>query len=82
MTEDMGMLGELKELSPREVVERYNALAEENKRLREALKPFADIAGDFPDYTDDQYKNTMAWAVPSVGCFRRARAALEQTGGA
>jgi hypothetical protein len=39
--------------------------------LREALEPFAEIAKEFSDSLDDEDKNTMRWAVPTVGDIRR-----------
>jgi hypothetical protein len=61
---------------------------EENARLREALKPFADMAHEF----DDLFMGEEFWedsdvldchqfdAVPTVGNFRAARAAIRGGG--
>lgn len=46
------------------------------KVLEEALAPFAEIAKEFVDTLADDKKNTMHWAVPTVGQLRAARAAL------
>ena len=64
-------------------------LREENARLREALKPFADMAHEF----DDLFNGEEFWedsdvldchqfdAVPTVGNFRAARAAIAKARG-
>src|SRR5512142_3030725 len=39
---------------------------------RKALEPFAEIAKEFTPQLSNSHKNTMHWAVPTVGDFRRA----------
>lgn len=52
------------------------ALAEAKK----VIAPFAEIAMDLIDGLKDDAKNTMHWAVPTVGHLRAARAFAEQQG--
>lgn len=59
--------------------DRAARLEAENKRLRAALKPFADVAREFAHVLPDSDKNTMHWAVPKVGEFRAALRAYEQS---
>jgi hypothetical protein len=61
---------------------RVSSLEEENKRLREALKPFAE-AGDNTDANDD-YSSASIWEHPcamdiTIGDLRRARRICLQT---
>ena len=58
--------------------------ADEIERLREALRPFAENAGAWFDFTDDErlvevFDNRRDCAELTVGDLRRARAALEQS---
>lgn len=39
---------------------------------RKTLEPFAEIAKELTDQLTDDRKNTMHWAVPTVGQFREA----------
>ena len=57
-----------------------NDLMREIQELREALKPFAEIAKELSPQLPDDEKNTFAWAVPYAGAFRIARAKLEGSG--
>ncbi len=41
-----------------------------------ALEPFAEIAKELSPSLSDDHTNTMHWAVPSVGDFRKAMKAL------
>jgi len=62
------------------VCERYETAEAEVKRLRDALKPFADIASSYdPPEDDDDQKCWHAESTPTIGDLRRARA-LSSTG--
>ena len=58
------------------------ALEEENKRLREALKPFANYAEtlDANKHSDDLHIGYYYRTSPTVGDCRKARAALSEKG--
>ena len=47
-------------------------LRAENARLREALKPFAELKPEFDDIDDDEYADALV----QMGWIRAARAAL------
>lgn len=52
------------------------------KRLRELLKPFADLAPAYdPTEDDDDVRCWHAESTPTLGDLRRARTALASTGG-
>lgn len=53
-------------------------LEAENARLREALKPFANLA-DVYDPPDGDDKAAVWYKVPTIGQLRKARAALGDT---
>lgn len=54
----------------------------EVKRLRELLKPFADLAPAYdPTEDDDDVRCWHAESTPTLGDLRRARTALASTGG-
>lgn len=42
----------------------------------EALKPFAEIAKEIQPTLKDEHRNTMIWAIPTVGDLRRASTVL------
>jgi len=44
--------------------------------VREAARPFVDVANNFQDTLPDARINTQEWAIPKVGDFRRLAAAL------
>jgi hypothetical protein len=46
--------------------------------LEEALKPFAEIAKDLQPHLAAEYKNTMHWAIPTVGQLRTAADILQR----
>lgn len=58
----------------------YNEVAEHIRELEEALKPFVEIAKELQPHLETDCKNTMHWAVPTVGQFRSAAAALSHAG--
>ncbi len=60
-----------------EAADALESLSAENADLREALKPFSEIAEELGDGIADNEKNTLAWAVPYAGDLRNARAKLE-----
>lgn len=64
----------------REAASALESLSAENAELREALKPFAEIAKELGDGIPDDGKNTWDWAVPYAGDLRHARAKLEGSG--
>jgi len=51
--------------------------AERIRELEETLAPFAEIAGHLTDVLEDDEKNNMLWAVPTVGQLRAALSALQ-----
>jgi len=51
-------------------------LTRENEAMRKALEPFAEIAKELLPGLDNDRKNTMHWAVPTVGQLRAALAVL------
>lgn len=59
-----------------EAVNSYDAAQERIRELERALQPFAEIAKEFTGQLSDDRKNTMHWAVPTVGQFRAALRAL------
>jgi hypothetical protein len=63
-----------------EVPAALEAQAAEIAELREALKPFAEIAKELNDGIPDDGKSTWDWAVPYAGDLRRARAKFEGSG--
>jgi hypothetical protein len=56
------------------------SLLKEIAELREALKPFAEIAKELGDGIPDDGKSTFPWAVPYAGDLRVARAKFEGSG--
>jgi hypothetical protein len=51
----------------------YGKLADEIEILREALRPFAEIGEELQSGLRPDHKNTLHWAVPTVGQLRHAR---------
>lgn len=59
-----------------EAVNSHAALKARIEALEAALEPFAEIAKELEPMLADNYKNTMHWAVPTVGDLRRAALAM------
>lgn len=56
----------------------YREVADELASARKALEPFAEIAKELTDGLKNSEKNTLHWAVPTVGELRAALAALKE----
>jgi hypothetical protein len=55
----------------------YREVADRIKELEDMLAPFAEIARELTDALKDSDKNTMHWAVPTVGNLRAALRTLK-----